>query len=55
MTSKKNYFKVVSEKSNIQNEMEHTAANGQKNRQLKLIRTVSGKVVKQYQREQCAY
>jgi HD superfamily phosphohydrolase len=30
MTSKKNYFKVVSEKSNIQNEMEHTAANGQK-------------------------
>ena len=55
MSSKMNYFMVVNEKSKIRTEMEHTAANGQKNRQLKLIRPVSGKVVKQYLREQCAY
>jgi hypothetical protein len=30
MSSKKNYFKVVNEKSKIRNEMEHTAANGKK-------------------------
>jgi len=33
MSSKRNYFKVVNEKSNIRTEMEQTAANGQKNRQ----------------------
>ena len=55
MSSKKNYFKVVNEKSKIQTEMEHTAANGQKNRQWKLIKTESRNVVKQYLREQCAY
>jgi len=33
MSSKRNYFKVVNEKSKIRTEMEQTAANGQKNRQ----------------------
>jgi hypothetical protein len=32
MSSKRNYFKVVNEKSKIQTEMQQTAANGQKNR-----------------------
>jgi len=38
MISKRNYFKVVNEKSMIQTELEHTTENGQKNRQWKLIK-----------------
>ncbi len=55
MSSKMNYFMVVNEKSKIRTEMEHTAANGQKKQAVEVNKTESGKVVKQYLREQCAY
>jgi hypothetical protein len=55
-SSKRNYFKVVNDKSKIRQEMEQTAANGQKkNRKRKLIRTEDGREEKQYQRVEFTY